>query len=125
MEKTCLYTAQCNTHSAHVKQGLFHTYKMRNSTGKWSKSKDDSKDTVNTQVHIETQQTGTGFLGKNISYMFKMPKENKLLHQYVALVRFSMMYLPSSTSHSKREKLMNIDHACKPYLKKKNNGFVP
>lgn len=84
---------------------------------------------MNTQVRIETLQDGTGFLHKNILWMFKTAKENRkenrLLNQYVALVRFLMIYLPSSSSHSKREKLMNIDDAWKPCLKKKNNGFVP
>lgn len=53
---------------------------MRNSTWKLiedSKLKEDSKDIVNTQMLTEIQQGGTGFLGKNISQMFKMATENR------------------------------------------------
>lgn len=70
----------CNTHSIQVKQGLFLTYKIKNPTWKWiedSRLKEDSKDIVNTQMLIEIQQGGTGFLGKNILWMFKMATENR------------------------------------------------
>lgn len=128
MTKTWLYTAQCNTLSTWETRVVSHL-KMRNST--WKESKANQKLLRhNESSNAYRNPASWNWLPKqkhpmDICYVKIKQEREQAVASIPSLSEilddvFTKFYL-----QSKGEKLMNIDDAWKPCLKKKNNGFVP